>query len=79
MCDDNWNIKAVAVVCRELGCGEAIDALHHSYVGSGSELIWMDDARCKRSEFTLKNCGSAGFVVHDCDHKKDAGIICLGM
>lgn len=81
VCDDNWNIKAAAVVCRELGCGEAVDALHNSYFGSGSESqsIWMDDVDCKGSESTLKNCKSVKFGVHDCDHNKDAGVICSGI
>lgn len=79
VCDDNWNIKAAAVVCRELGCGEAVDALHQSHFGSGSELIWMDDVVCKGSESTLKNCASAEFGIHDCDHNKHAGVICSGM
>ncbi|KAK3544708.1 hypothetical protein QTP86_026111 [Hemibagrus guttatus] len=78
VCNDNWNIKAAAVVCRELGCGEAIDALHHSHFGSGSGFIWMDDVSCTGSESTLKNCGSVEFGKHNCDHDKDAGVICSG-
>ncbi|KAI5617930.1 deleted in malignant brain tumors 1 protein-like isoform X2, partial [Silurus asotus] len=76
VCDDNWNMKAAAVVCGELGCGEAVDALHHSHFGEGSDSIWMDDVSCTGLESTLKNCGSAEFSVNDCDHMKDAGVIC---
>ncbi|XP_046729052.1 scavenger receptor cysteine-rich type 1 protein M130-like [Silurus meridionalis] len=76
VCDDNWNMKAAAVVCGELGCGEAVDALHHSHFGAGSDSIWMDDVSCTGSESTLKNCGSAEFSINDCDHMKDAGVIC---
>lgn len=72
-------MKAAAVVCRELGCGEAVDALHYAHFGSGSGIIWMDDVSCKGSESTLKNCGSVEFGKHNCDHDKDAGVICSGM
>lgn len=81
VCDDNWNLKAAAVVCRQLGCGEAVDALHHSQFGSGSKLnlsIWMDDVSCKGSESTLKNCRSATFGEYDCDHDREAGVVCSG-
>lgn len=79
VCSDYWNIKAAAVVCRELGCGEAVDALHNSSLESESKPIWMDDVICKGSESTLKNCGSTLYGKHDCDHSKDAGVICSGM
>uniref|UniRef100_A0A3B1J2P4 SRCR domain-containing protein n=1 Tax=Astyanax mexicanus TaxID=7994 RepID=A0A3B1J2P4_ASTMX len=78
VCDDYWDMKDAAVMCRELGCGEAVDTFHESYFGSGSGPIWMDNVHCSGSESTLINCESAGWGVHNCDHSKDAGVICSG-
>lgn len=46
VCDDFWNIKVAAVVCRELGCGEAVDAWAASHFGPGVGPIWMRYLDC---------------------------------
>ncbi|XP_049329314.1 deleted in malignant brain tumors 1 protein-like isoform X1 [Astyanax mexicanus] len=79
VCGNNWDMRDAAVVCRELGCGEAVDTYHESYFGSGSGPIWMDNVHCSGSESTLRNCESAGWGKHNCDHSKDAGVICSGV
>uniref|UniRef100_A0A3B1J117 SRCR domain-containing protein n=1 Tax=Astyanax mexicanus TaxID=7994 RepID=A0A3B1J117_ASTMX len=78
VCGNNWDMRDAAVVCRELGCGEAVDTFHESYFGSGSGPIWMDNVHCSGSESTLMNCRSPGWGKHNCDHSKDAGVICSG-
>uniref|UniRef100_A0A3B4BL78 SRCR domain-containing protein n=1 Tax=Pygocentrus nattereri TaxID=42514 RepID=A0A3B4BL78_PYGNA len=78
VCDDNWDMRDAAVVCRELGCGEAVDALSDAHYGPGSGPIWMNNMSCSGSETTLKNCRSDGWRKHNCSHFKDAGVVCLG-
>ncbi|XP_048012018.1 antigen WC1.1-like [Megalobrama amblycephala] len=61
-----------AVVCRELDCGEPVDALRDAHFGPGSGPVWTFE-RCTGSETTVKNCGSSR---HPCGHIQDAGVIC---
>ncbi|XP_053506022.1 scavenger receptor cysteine-rich type 1 protein M130-like [Ictalurus furcatus] len=67
-----------AVVCRELRCGEAVNAPQYGHFGPGSGEIWMVFVRCSGSESTLKNCGSFGRGEQYCDHGEDAGVTCSG-
>uniref|UniRef100_A0A8C1IY27 Si:ch211-161n3.4 n=1 Tax=Cyprinus carpio TaxID=7962 RepID=A0A8C1IY27_CYPCA len=78
VCDDSWDMADAAVVCRELDCGEPVDALINSHFGQGSGPIWISVVLCTGTESTLKNCGSAGWNKPFCTHNNDAGVICSG-
>uniref|UniRef100_W5K1C0 SRCR domain-containing protein n=1 Tax=Astyanax mexicanus TaxID=7994 RepID=W5K1C0_ASTMX len=79
VCGDDWDMSDAAVVCRELGCGEAVDALSESHFGSGSGQIWMDNVDCSGSESTLKNCRSPLWGKHNCNKTHNSGVICSGV
>ncbi|XP_049334573.1 deleted in malignant brain tumors 1 protein isoform X2 [Astyanax mexicanus] len=76
VCDDYWDMRDAAVVCRELGCGEAIDAPRRARFGSGSGPIWVEYANCAGSESSLKNCRSYDWGRQRCNHDEDAGAVC---
>ncbi|XP_048011996.1 deleted in malignant brain tumors 1 protein-like [Megalobrama amblycephala] len=76
VCGLFWDMTDAAVVCRELDCGEPVDALGDARFGPGSGQVWMSLVMCTGSESTLKNCGSAGWGKRTCNHSKDAGVIC---
>ncbi len=77
VCGDFWDMTDAAVVCRELDCGESVDALTDHF-GQGSGPIWMSVLICIGSESTLKNCGSSGWSINACNHNSNAGVICSG-
>ncbi|XP_019202947.1 deleted in malignant brain tumors 1 protein-like [Oreochromis niloticus] len=77
VCDDGWDLNDVEVVCRQLGCGPALEATQSAHFGEGRGQIWLDDVSCSGSESSLTECQHRRFGTHDCTHSKDAGVICL--
>ncbi|XP_048105012.1 adhesion G protein-coupled receptor E1-like [Alosa alosa] len=67
------------VVCKELGCGEAIEAPKDAHFGEGSGQIWLDDMLCTGNESTLMSCGHPRLGTHNCGHHQDAGAVCSGV
>ncbi len=78
LCNENWDMADAAVVCRELDCGEPVDALGGDHFGPASGPIWMSTVMCTGSESTLKNCGSGGGFRYDCRNSGNAAVICSG-
>ncbi|XP_044203258.1 uncharacterized protein LOC122979669 [Thunnus albacares] len=76
VCDDAWDLNDANVVCRQLGCGEALSALESAAFGQGSGPIWLDDVSCSGNEPLITDCGHQGFGVHNCHHTEDASVVC---
>ncbi|XP_077872015.1 antigen WC1.1-like [Ictidomys tridecemlineatus] len=76
ICDDSWDLSDAHVVCRQLGCGVALEATISAHFGEGSGPIWLDELNCTGEEAHVWQCPSQGWGQHDCRHKEDAGVIC---
>ena len=56
---------------------DAIAVKNATKFGEGNGSIVVDDVHCTGNETTLLNCTHE--VTHNCEHREDAGVICLGI
>lgn len=79
VCDDGWDMKDVAVVCRELGCGAGKHtpaAMLYPPVAEKAQPVLIQVALCNGTEEALAECEQ--IETFDCGHDEDAGAMCGG-
>uniref|UniRef100_W5K029 SRCR domain-containing protein n=1 Tax=Astyanax mexicanus TaxID=7994 RepID=W5K029_ASTMX len=65
VCGNNWDMRDAAVVCRELGCGEAVDG-----------QVWSEELQCRGNESQIHFCPKSSSLKHNCSHDNDVGLVC---
>ncbi|XP_041130076.1 deleted in malignant brain tumors 1 protein-like [Polyodon spathula] len=69
VCSNNWDLKAGTVVCKSMGCGEAVSV----YSTQGGGPVFLDYLRCNGDEKHLWHCGALRPTQENCQH---AAVIC---
>ncbi|KAL3852282.1 hypothetical protein ACJMK2_015946 [Sinanodonta woodiana] len=75
VCDDDWDDREAAVVCRMLGFSGGRTAPKLVY-GMGVGSILLDDLQCQGTESSLAECGHFKPGDNNCGHEEDVGVIC---
>uniref|UniRef100_A0A663FHK9 SRCR domain-containing protein n=1 Tax=Aquila chrysaetos chrysaetos TaxID=223781 RepID=A0A663FHK9_AQUCH len=78
VCDDSWDMRDAEVVCKQLGCGPAVSALHEAAFGMGMGPIWLEQVECRGTELSLQDCWAQPGDGGACRHKEDAAVNCSG-
>ncbi|KAM9316305.1 scavenger receptor cysteine-rich domain-containing group B protein-like [Gastrophryne carolinensis] len=78
VCDTHWDLSDAEVVCRQVGCGPAVQAPGGAFFGPGVENIWLEKVFCNGTESALSQCGAVVSRKPLCVHSQDASVICKG-
>ncbi|XP_078416710.1 scavenger receptor cysteine-rich type 1 protein M130-like [Cetorhinus maximus] len=79
VCWDALDSHDAEMICKQLQCGplDYVDYSTRSF-GEGSGRIWLDEIECISHESTIWQCRTDPWGQHNCDHRRDAGVLCSG-
>ena len=78
VCDDSWSLAEAEVVCQQLGCSQALEAVWATGLGPGNGNLGLDEVWCRGQESSLWDCAAELWGQSDCKHEEDAGVRCSG-
>ncbi|KAK6466696.1 scavenger receptor cysteine-rich type 1 protein M130-like [Huso huso] len=75
ICPKNWGQLEADLVCREVGCGEALSFGRGAVFGPGAGPVWIDDLSCAVHDKNIWECGR--MMNRKCkDEEKAASVVC---
>ncbi|XP_075611726.1 scavenger receptor cysteine-rich type 1 protein M130-like [Balearica regulorum gibbericeps] len=74
VCQDTWGLSDATVVCRQLGCGTALEAPASARFGPGTGPLWPGAGDCAGTEASLWDCPA--LARHVCRRGGGAGAVC---
>ncbi|XP_021258687.1 scavenger receptor cysteine-rich type 1 protein M130-like isoform X2 [Numida meleagris] len=77
ICQDTWTLQDATVVCRQLGCGWALEAPGSERFGPGTGTLWLGAGGCSGTEDALWHCPAP--VQRGCRLRGGAGAVCSGL
>ncbi|XP_066854920.1 antigen WC1.1-like isoform X4 [Anser cygnoides] len=77
VCQDAWDLPHADVVCRQLGCGRALEAPGSERFGPGVGTLWPGAGGCSGTEAALWDCPAP--ARHGCHRGGGAGAVCSGL
>ncbi|XP_062961926.1 CD5 antigen-like [Cynocephalus volans] len=77
VCKTGWNLQATKVLCRQLGCGKAVQTHKRCNKDTrGHGPIWLSQMSCSGKEATLQDCPSGPWEKNNCTHDEDTWVEC---
>ncbi|CAI9166178.1 unnamed protein product, partial [Rangifer tarandus platyrhynchus] len=79
--DYKWGLEEATVVCRQLGCGAAVDAPQGAHFGPALGPIWFSVIYCRGTESAIMECSYStvkDYRPEGLSHDQDAGAVCSG-
>lgn len=78
ICDDAFDDKDAAVICRTGGhSGGRVHRGRYDPSMTIASKIWLDDLRCRGWENNVNDCPGVDWGRHNCDHHEDVSIMCF--
>ncbi|XP_044535208.1 scavenger receptor cysteine-rich type 1 protein M130 [Gracilinanus agilis] len=78
VCRGDWSMEEATVVCRQLGCGVAVNIPVEHTFGDISEHIWIKGIKCFGKEKSFWDCGNWEWGKSACHEEEKAAVVCSG-
>ncbi|KAM9062218.1 scavenger receptor cysteine-rich domain-containing protein SCART1 isoform X1 [Sarcophilus harrisii] len=76
VCNEVWTLAEASVICRQLGCGNAIGAPKYVPLPGESLQPWLHGVSCKGNESTFWECDLGEWSQKNCSYEWVVVVLC---